>query len=88
MSILSAIAILFIIWWTVLFALLPIGLRTQEEENEVVPGTVASAPARQRIGTAFIRTTIVSLIIFGLFYFITQELGFGLDDIPHFYPDL
>lgn len=35
MSLFSGIAIYFIIWWTALFALLPFGLRTQAEENEV-----------------------------------------------------
>ncbi|WP_439272679.1 DUF1467 family protein [Pseudochrobactrum sp. HB0163] len=88
MSVVSAMAIYFIIWWISLFAMLPFGLRTQAEENYIVPGTVASAPARARIWLAFLRTTILASIIFGLFWFITQKLGFGLDDIPHFFPEL
>ncbi|WOC14915.1 DUF1467 family protein [Pseudochrobactrum sp. MP213Fo] len=88
MSIISGMAIYFIIWWTSLFAMLPFGLRTQAEENEIVRGTVASAPARARIGVAFFRTTILATVIFTGFWFITQKLGFGLDDIPHFFPDL
>jgi len=39
MSVSFAIAIYFIIWWTVLFAVLPIGVRTQAEDGAVVPGT-------------------------------------------------
>lgn len=88
MTVVSGIAIYFIIWWTTLFAILPIGLRTQAEENDVVLGTVASAPAKHRVGLAFLRTTIVSTVIFGLYYYITQVMGYGLDDIPHFFPDL
>lgn len=88
MSIGSAIAIYFIIWWTSLFALLPVGLRTQAEEGDVTLGTVASAPAKPRIGRAFLRTTIVASLIFALYYYLTQVRGFGLDDIPHFFPDL
>lgn len=88
MSLISAMAIYFIIWWTTLFAMLPFGLRTQAEENNIVPGTVASAPAQARIWLAFFRTTIVSCIVFGLFWFVTQYLNYGLDDIPHFFPDL
>lgn len=88
MSVMSAMAIYFIIWWTSLFAMLPFGLRTQAEDNHIVRGTVASAPARPRIWLAFLRTTVVATIIFGLFWFVTQKLGFGLDDIPHFFPDL
>lgn len=88
MSLISGIAIYFIIWWTTLFALLPVGLRTQAEENEVTLGTVASAPAKPRIGRAFLRTTVVATLIFLLYYYVTQVSGFGLDDIPHFFPDL
>ncbi|MCI0999661.1 MULTISPECIES: DUF1467 family protein [Ochrobactrum] len=88
MSIMSGIAIYFIIWWTSLFALLPVGLRTQAEENNVTLGTVASAPATPRIGRAFLRTTVVATLIFAAYYYVTQISGFGLDDIPHFFPDL
>ncbi|MFK4823922.1 DUF1467 family protein [Paenochrobactrum sp. BZR 588] len=88
MSLMSGVAVYFIIWWTALFALLPVGLRTQDDENEVILGTVSSAPARPRIWLAFFRTTIVATILFGLYYYITQMSGFSLDDIPHFYPDL
>ncbi|WP_343314097.1 DUF1467 family protein [Brucella sp. BE17] len=88
MSLISAIAIYFIIWWTTLFALLPVGLRTQAEEGNVTLGTVASAPAKPRIWRAFLRTTIVASLIFALYYYLTQVRGLGLDDIPHFFPDL
>lgn len=88
MTIVSGIAIYFIIWWTSLFALLPVGLRTQAEENDVTLGTVASAPARPRIWRAFLRTTVVATVIFAVYYYLTQVAGYGLDDIPHFFPDL
>lgn len=51
-------------------------------------GTVASAPAKPRIGRAFLRTTVAATLIFLLYYYLTQVSGFGLDDIPHFFPDL
>ena len=41
---LQGFAVYFIVWWLTLFAVLPIGLRTQAEDNEVVLGTVPSAP--------------------------------------------
>lgn len=88
MSTMSAIAIYFIIWWISLFALLPFGLRTQAEDGNVTLGTVASAPAQPRVWLAFFRTTIVATIIFFAYYYVTQVMGFGLNDIPHFYPDL
>jgi GTP-binding protein Era len=38
-------AIFFLIWWVVLFAVLPWGVRSQHEGGEVVPGTDPGAPA-------------------------------------------
>ncbi len=66
MSIALGLAIYLIIWWTVLFAVLPIGLRTQAEEGEIVPGTPESAPARPRLARVFLMTTVASAVIFGL----------------------
>ena len=80
MTLVSGIAIYFIIWWITLFGLLPVGLRTQAEENDVTLGTVASAPAKPRIGRAFLRTTVVASLIFLLYYYLTQVNGYSLDD--------
>ena len=45
MSILSFFAVYFVIWWITLFAVLPIGMRTQAEADERLarnPGLIAS----------------------------------------------
>ena len=70
MSWISAAAVYFIIWWTVLFAMLPFGLRTQDEDKDVTLGTIASAPRGRHMGRAFLRTTLVSAVIFGIFMLI------------------
>ena len=49
MSLVSSLAIFFIIWWIILFAILPIGVVTQEESGDVTPGTEASAPRRPHL---------------------------------------
>ncbi|HWB43814.1 MAG TPA: DUF1467 family protein [Hyphomicrobiaceae bacterium] len=64
MSIPFAIAIYIVIWWTVLFAVLPIGVRTQEEDGSTVPGTPESAPARTRLLRIALLTTAISLVLF------------------------
>lgn len=68
MSVGLAAAIYFIVWWTVLFAVLPIGLRTQEEEGHVVPGTPESAPARPRFLFIIGLTSLISAVVFALIY--------------------
>jgi predicted secreted protein len=87
MSWISVAAIYFIIWWLVLFATLPFSLKTQDDEGETVLGTVSSAPQGPHMLRAVIRTTIVSLLIFGVFYVLTKVVGLGIDDIPRFVPD-
>lgn len=86
MSWVSGAAVYFIIWWTVLFAMLPFGLKTQDDNEDVTLGTVSSAPGRPHMRKAAIRTTIVSLIIFGGLYYVTRVLGLGFDDIPIIVP--
>jgi predicted secreted protein len=73
MSIPFAIALYFVIWWTVLFAVLPFGVRTQDEAGEIVPGTPESAPAHIRLLRIVLINTAVAAVVFlfvvSLFYF-------------------
>jgi predicted secreted protein len=64
MSLSLAIAIYVILWWTVLFAVLPIGVRTQGEVGSVVPGTPESAPATPRLLRVVLITTLISALLF------------------------
>jgi predicted secreted protein len=64
MSITLGIAIYVVIWWTVLFAVLPIGVRTQGEDGVIVPGTPASAPTAPRLLRIVVLTTVISTLLF------------------------
>ncbi|HEX8667632.1 MAG TPA: DUF1467 family protein [Allosphingosinicella sp.] len=65
----SILAIYVLFWTMTLFVVLPFGVRTAEEEGaERVPGHAESAPHRFSVGRTALRTTIVSAILFGLFY--------------------
>jgi predicted secreted protein len=86
MPLLSICAIYVIIWWLTLFIVLPIGLRTQAEENEVVPGSVESAPARFRALRVFLLTSVLAAVIHFAWYILSVRLGYGLDAIPQFAP--
>ena len=86
MGILTAVAIYFVIWWTVLFAILPIGVRSQEENEDIVLGTTHSAPADPRLAFKAIITSIVSAAIFAAFYLVTEVYGFTFNSLPHIIP--
>jgi predicted secreted protein len=66
---------------------LPFSVRTQEDDQNVTLGTVASAPRGPHMRRAVVRTTIVTAVIMGIAYFVTGYLGLGIDDIPHIVPD-
>ena len=68
MSVSTAIAIYFLIWWITLFAVLPWGVRNQEESGEVTPGTDPGAPATHRVWHKLGWTTVVATTIFGILY--------------------
>jgi len=68
MSITTALAIYFILWWLTLFAVLPWGVRSQQESGDITPGTEPGAPALPRIAAKLMWTTLVSAIIFALLY--------------------
>jgi predicted secreted protein len=86
MNPISAFAIFFIIWWVTLFAVLPIGLKTQGEAGAVVPGTHESAPARPRFGFIFGLTTLITILVFSGFYWFAITKGLRFDDLSDFVP--
>ena len=86
MGLLTAIAYYVLFWWVCLFAVLSIGLRTQDDEDSVVLGTEPSAPAKLQIGRSLMINTVISAIVFGIWYYATQVLGYGLSSIPSIYP--
>ena len=78
MSLTLSIAVYVVIWWTVLFAVLPIGVRTQGEDGTVVPGTPESAPTSPRLMRVMVLTTLVSAVLFVVPWVVAK---YGLPDI-------
>jgi predicted secreted protein len=63
MSWFTAIVLYVIVWWTLLFAVLPFGTRPVAEADEVTGWR--GAPARPMIGRKVIATTIVATLVWG-----------------------
>ncbi|MBW6420372.1 DUF1467 family protein [Rhizobium sp. XQZ8] len=87
MSLLTVAAVFFIIWWTVLFIVLPLGYRSQEEDGEVALGTSESAPTKFRGGKVLLLTTVISIAIHVGYYLLSSYFGVGIADIPNIVPD-
>lgn len=68
MSMTLGAAFYFVVWWLTLFIVLPIGVRTQGEDGDVVPGTPESAPSSIRIGRIVLINTVVATIVFAILW--------------------
>lgn len=82
MSLALGAAIYVICWWLVLFVILPIGIRTQDEEGVVEPGTPGSAPGRPMLARRLVATTIISAVLFAFIYAVIVHRIISIDDIP------
>ena len=73
MTIAFGLALYFMIWWMVLFAVLPFGVKTQAEAGEVIPGTPASAPASQQMLKLFAINTVLAAFVFAFVWYGLQS---------------
>ncbi len=80
----TLVAIYFIIWWVVLFAILPWGVRSQEETGEISAGTDPGAPTSARMLRKLVLTTLVAAVIFAIFYFLQAANIISLERIVQF----
>ncbi|WP_372426807.1 DUF1467 family protein [Salinarimonas chemoclinalis] len=60
----GALAFYFVVWWIMLFAVLPFGVRSQHETTEMIPGTEPGAPVAPALVEKAIWTTIVAGVVF------------------------
>ncbi|WP_370853025.1 DUF1467 family protein [Pararhizobium haloflavum] len=86
MSIFSAFAVYFIIWWVTLFAILPIGVRTQADDDDIILGTAESAPVKANLGQKALLTTLVSAVVFAVYFVTTSVYGLSFESIPRIVP--
>lgn len=63
MTIGAALVLFAVIWFMVLFIVLPLRLKTQGDIGDVVPGTPESAPANLDLGAKVRVVTIVSAVV-------------------------
>lgn len=59
-----ALAIYFTVWFIVLFAVLPWGVRSQHEEGEYAQGTDPGAPVAPKLLTKALWTTFIAAVVF------------------------
>jgi predicted secreted protein len=76
-------AIYFIIWWMVLFAVLPFGTTSAHESGaKIEPGHAPSAPLRPMLLRKFAATTVIAAVIMALGLWLVQSGALDLDSFP------
>lgn len=86
MSWFSIVVVYLLLWWMVFFMALPIGVRSQAEEqegggDEIVPGTIESAPVKPHLLIKALCASGISLVLLGIFYYMMVNDWFGLVDV-------
>lgn len=63
MAITSAMVLFAVIWFMLLLMALPLRMKSQEQDGNIVPGTPASAPVNPMIGKKMMWVTIVTVVL-------------------------
>ncbi len=63
MGIAGSIVTFVILWWLVFFTVLPWGVRSQLETQDVEPGSEPGAPVRPMLKYKFLITTGITLVL-------------------------
>ena len=76
----SAIFVYIVVWWTVLFAILPLGVKSYHQSGvEPPPGCDPGAPVQPNLVRKFITTSWVSAIVLALLWAV---IAYHLIPIP------
>lgn len=84
MSIVSGIVLFAVVWFLVLFIVLPIRLETQGDRGEVLSGTHASAPANLSMKRKALITTGVAILVWSVLVGVILSGVISVRDIDFF----
>ena len=64
LTVFGAVALYFVVWWTLLFVILPIRNQAETDPDRVVPGQDPGAPASPRLREKALWTTALASVVF------------------------
>lgn len=84
MGLSMSISVYLVIWWTVLFCILPIGVVSHYEAGiDLGDGGDPGAPVDPKLKKKFLTTTWVSAIVFAILWLVMYFHLVHLPDLPH-----
>ena len=84
MGIAGSIILFLLIWWLLLFIVLPLNI-SDTAEKIVEGGNDTGAPSNPQIFKKFLITTIISIIIWSIMYIFLKDQGLVLYILDIFY---
>jgi predicted secreted protein len=84
MAITSAIVLFAVIWFMLFLMILPMRLRTQGEEGDIVPGTHSSAPENPQIKRKAKITTLITVVLWAIIFYIIVSGTITVRDLDWF----
>ena len=82
MRVTTLIAIYFLIWWIVFFAVLPWGVKSQHEAESMERGTDPGAPQRPLLLWKIAVTTVVAAVLLVVLHAVWNAGLFPLERLP------
>ncbi len=70
MGIVASIVVFAIIWWTVIFTVLPFHARQPDQQME---GAMPGAPVKPDFKKILIRTTLISIVLWGIVFALAES---------------
>jgi predicted secreted protein len=80
MNWIGSIFIYIVVWWVVLFAVLPWGVKREENPE---PGHDPGAPAVTHLKRKLIATTLITFVLWGIGVFLFVHYGLSLTMLEH-----
>jgi predicted secreted protein len=84
MTITSGIVLFAVIWFLALFVVLPLRLTTQDEANDVTPGTPSSAPVDPKIPQKVKIATAAAVVLWSVIALVIVSGAVTMADIDIF----
>ena len=81
MSVTGAIVLFVVLWFMMMFIILPIRARSQADEGSVVPGTPEGAPANFRLGRTVLIVTLWALLVWAISAGIVLSGWISIEDL-------
>ena len=74
MGLTSALVVFTLMWWVSFFAVLPIGIRGQWEDDSTIPGTEEAAPKNPMLLKKVMWATMCAVVLTGIAAIIVPRL--------------